>query len=364
MKFFFYQNILSLHQSAFIRELSLTNEVYLFVEEKLSVERRHQGWSIPDFGNTNIIVNPTKKELLNAVQMPNSIHIVSTFEAYDISKSIFSLSRKYNFKLGVMTESFNFFGIRGFIRKLYYKFMRIKWNRRVDFILAIGSLARDCFSEAGFDNNKIFDWAYFTENKLQNEVKKRYEISSKPRLIFVGSIDRSKNILRILDLVVENILDNIEEFIIIGKGPLESRLQYYTERYHKIKFLRTLKNTDVINHIGKSDILILPSLYDGWGAVINESLTVGTPVICSDRCGGKILIGNKSGRVFSIKNDDFIEQYNDLKNNMVDLSREAIKEFVSQNLSGFAGSNYLIKIIDSVYNGSIRPIAPWIKNKL
>ena len=41
-----------------------------------------------------------------------------------------------------------------------------------------------------------------------------------------------------------------------------------------------------------ADVLVLPSRFDGWGAVVNEALMVGTPVICSDRCGASDVIEN------------------------------------------------------------------------
>src|SRR5437870_11248743 len=39
-----------------------------------------------------------------------------------------------------------------------------------------------------------------------------------------------------------------------------------------------------------ADLLVLPSRYDGWGAVINEALMSGIPAICSDNCGAADLV--------------------------------------------------------------------------
>jgi glycosyltransferase involved in cell wall biosynthesis len=36
---------------------------------------------------------------------------------------------------------------------------------------------------------------------------------------------------------------------------------------------------------GLADALVLPSLSEPWGLVVNESLAAGTPVIVSQRCG-------------------------------------------------------------------------------
>lgn len=41
--------------------------------------------------------------------------------------------------------------------------------------------------------------------------------------------------------------------------------------------------------LSNQDILILPSIYDGWGAVVNEALQSGLYVISSNQCGAKDL---------------------------------------------------------------------------
>jgi glycosyltransferase involved in cell wall biosynthesis len=54
---------------------------------------------------------------------------------------------------------------------------------------------------------------------------------------------------------------------------------------------------------------VLPSRFDGWGAVVNEALMVGTPVICSDRCGASDVIENgRNGYVFEADNADALLQ--------------------------------------------------------
>jgi glycosyltransferase involved in cell wall biosynthesis len=40
------------------------------------------------------------------------------------------------------------------------------------------------------------------------------------------------------------------------------------------------------------DVLIFPSLYDGFGLVITEAMSQGTPVIATDRSAGPDLIKN------------------------------------------------------------------------
>lgn len=38
-------------------------------------------------------------------------------------------------------------------------------------------------------------------------------------------------------------------------------------------------------HFARADVFVLPSLYDGWGVVVNQAIGAGLPVICSDAVG-------------------------------------------------------------------------------
>ena len=45
-------------------------------------------------------------------------------------------------------------------------------------------------------------------------------------------------------------------------------------------------------------MFILPSRYDGWGAVINEAISVGLPVISSSETGASYSLVKNNGFVF------------------------------------------------------------------
>lgn len=66
-----------------------------------------------------------------------------------------------------------------------------------------------------------------------------------------------------------------------------------------MKFLGTRKQSEVPQSLSSRDVLVLPSIYDGWGAVVNEGLQQDLYVICSDQCGAKdLLVDPRCGCVF------------------------------------------------------------------
>jgi len=62
----------------------------------------------------------------------------------------------------------------------------------------------------------------------------------------------------------------------------------------RISFRGTLPNDRLRSAIAAADCAVLPSRFDGWGMLVNESLAVGTPIICTTACGSASLLNQIS----------------------------------------------------------------------
>ncbi|WPR71646.1 glycosyltransferase family 4 protein [Flavobacterium sp. NG2] len=358
MDYIFWQNILSIHQSAFIRNLSINNKVVLVVEESLNVERQKHGWLVPDFGNTKVIVSPQEVQIKELLAIKGAIHVFTGIDSFPLPASVFKIAIGLSLNIGVMLEPFNTLGIKGKLRFIKYKLLAIKYRSKIDFILAISDNAIDCYKKVGFNSDIIFDWIYFTENNTSFEKIKN--IRTKPKLLFVGSIDIRKNILPIVQDVLL-LADKIDSFEIIGIGPLENDLMNLIKNNKIIKYIGGVPNQDVNKYIFDADLLILPSIFDGWGAVVNEAVHVGTPVLVSENAGASCLIKPQIGRVFSNQKNNFKEVLNDY---LIELpidktKRMGIKSWADVSLSAKKGSDYFSRIMGHIYENQKRPIAPW-----
>lgn len=363
MKICFWQNIMSIHQSAFLRNLAENNVVTLVVEKKVSEDRLKHGWTIPHFGKTIVIIAPDNDCIQNLLNDSEYVHIFTGIQSFKLASEVFLLAVEKKLKIGVQLEPFNWLGIKGKLRFLKYLYLRFKYNNSINFILAIGLRGRDCFEKTGFDKNKIYDWGYFTEqkyNKCFSSIKNIERISILPKILFVGSIDARKNILNVLPIIKRN-QSQIDEFVIIGKGPLENELTSNIEG-SKIVYQGAVNNGDITTFMEKADLLILPSVFDGWGAVVNEALMVGTPVLVSNNCGASALISEKRGAIFSIDKKNLEEVLLNLLKILPydNIDREAIIKWSAESISGQVASEYFTEIIESVYHNSKKPIAPWL----
>lgn len=365
MEFVFWQNVVSIHQSTFLRNLSEDNEVYLVVEKEQSQERLSQGWKLPNTGRLNIITAPNKEVIGNLISVKkNAWHVFSGIYANELVFSALKLCLKKNIKLGLMFEPFNSQGWKGSLRFILNYWYCLRFRKNIHFILPTGNFACDQYKRVGYKSDKIFQWAYFTEvlekktfDSNKNNIEKKL-----PDLLYIGQLIPRKNITALIDVLVKH-TELFNSFTIIGSGIQEDVIKQKTLNHPKIKLLGNLLNEKVKDILSTVDLLILPSNFDGWGAVVNESLLAGTPVLASENCGSSVLLKGNRGQVFSLrKNNDLeVKLLACLQKGKInDDVRDEILDWSKKNISGSAASDYFIKIIGYLEGRSIhKPLAPW-----
>lgn len=357
--FIFWQNSLSIHQSAFLRNLADSNSVILVVEKQIDSHRLGHGWNIPDFGNVQVFVEPNNSQIDLFLDTPNAIHIFSGIQSFYMPREVFRIAVKKRLMIGVIAEPYNWLGFKGKLRYLKYLKLRMRYAKHIHLILVTGFRGRWCFEVTGFRKEIIYDWAYFTETPIVSIRQNDLNCFS---LLFIGSIDKRKNILHLVSVCKK--LKIIDHFQIIGVGPLENELQTVLENT-QCKYWGQMPNKDIHVKLESTDLLILPSVFDGWGAVVNEALMCGVPVVVSENCGSSALVNGDRGRVFSLKGNhleevlmDFVKQ---LPYGME--KRQEIRNWALANISGEMAARYFTRIIEHVTGKSVdRPVAPWIKN--
>jgi glycosyltransferase involved in cell wall biosynthesis len=356
MTFIFWQSTFCILHSAFLRNLAETYNVILVSETEITPMRIKHGFYIPDFGKVQVIVSPNEDDISQMFKL-DAIHIVSGVQAFKLSNRAFDIAVKKNLTVGIFSEPFNWMGVKGKLRFLKYWLFRVRYDKHINFIITTGKRGRWCFESVGFNKSVIYDWAYFTET---HPVAIHENQTQNPKLLFIGSIDVRKNILRLISACKK--LGCIDNLTIVGTGPLENQLQQAI-KHTNCNYLGKVPNREIHKIIANSDVLILPSIYDGWGAVVNEALMCGTPVIASNNCGSSILLQGIRGRVFSIEKDNLEEVLHDFMNVLpYDINkREEIKGWAVQNISGETAAKYFNEIIQHVFGKSFnRPVAPWL----
>lgn len=143
----------------------------------------------------------------------------------------------------------------------------------------------------------------------------------------------------------------IGQFTIVGDGVFRRRFEKIASQYDNIVMTGVLDNVTTKTLMAAHDYLVLPSKYDGWGAVVNEALSSGIRVICSDSCGAEVLIdGEMRGESYS--QQDLIKGLCKWLGTgpLSESSRKEIRRWAYEHISGDTASRYFTSFFATSYN--------------
>jgi glycosyltransferase involved in cell wall biosynthesis len=116
------------------------------------------------------------------------------------------------------------------------------------------------------------------------DIRNYEQIKGRPlRILFVGGLSQRKGIATLLDAV--DGLGKEIELTIVGRKIAED-CEPLNIALKKHIWIDTLAHAEVLSLMRKSDILVLPTLVEGFGLVITEAMSQGTPVITTERGAG------------------------------------------------------------------------------
>ncbi len=174
--------------------------------------------------------------------------------------------------------------------------------RDAGFGLATGSKAKEYLMAFGLKTENIYyfpnapeiEYVSSKTREFENntasvrDLKKRYPLSDN-FVLFVGRMLPMKQPSDLIDawLRVPAKIRESYDLVFCGSGPLSMDLLRHSaaQSMTRVKFLGDVSYEDVIRIMTLSRVLVLPSIYEPWGAVVNEALSTGTPAICSDAVG-------------------------------------------------------------------------------
>ena len=160
--------------------------------------------------------------------------------------------------------------------------------------------------------NRVWQWGYFTERPsvVRNFTESPADVVS---ILWVGRMVKYKRV----DLLI-NALHRLKSegklfrLTLVGEGPERERLQRLSDKLLGKEYCTIqdfIPSEEVTALMAKNDVYVLPSnAYEGWGAVVNEAMSVGCAVVVSDKTGAGVSLINhgvngllfKSGSVDSL----------------------------------------------------------------
>ena len=354
----FWLNVPSNHQTLFLEALNQDERVDLQVRyfDKPNEDRLKMGWrdekSLHEY---ELYVDSVDGAIASLKDWKERIHIVIGY-SYPFNRELIPLLIKNKVKWIHWSERY---GV-GLAKKLNYSvglfkllrplFLLTKrpYGRVVDKYalgcFAQGDLARKDFVKMGIRNDKIEDLYYITvpldANDQQVELLK--DFSYEHKFLYVGRLNKRKGIEDLL--IAFSTLSDADNWglVLVGNDEENGYYQKVSKKIgieKRVLFAGGVNSDEVSSFFGASDVFVLPSRFDGWGAVVSEAASVGLPIIASDQTGASFhLVKNgKNGYIVGAGNTNELavamQNYVSDRELLVrhgNLSEELFKDFSSE----------------------------------
>ncbi len=194
-------------------------------------------------------------------------------------------------------------------KKIYDGYTRYK-NAPL-YVLGASSYTASDLALCGFDRRKCFRFGYFPAVILQDVdalfLQKRR--NSVPEILYAGRLLSLKRVMDTVRAVHALKTEGVPvHFTVIGEGEAESEIRAYIEKHSLSDVINLLPFTTpekVREAMDAADIFVFSSnFYEGWGAVVNESMNSACATVVSHAVGSAaFLIENgKNGEVYPMGN--------------------------------------------------------------
>jgi len=378
-------NIPSHHQMNFFDALQQRSQIDIQVRyyDKIPQTRKKLGWNeIDDLPEYQYSVNGYKvnQALDTLPDWLESIHIIPGF-SHPFLKELLSVLIKKKVKWihwsersgKPFTKLLNYnYAIVNLLLPLYhnlkgYRKYAFKINKYALGAFAISSLGRADFMKWGVNDKKIKILNY-SLSPLAKEGKIDISLITEEKdekfFIYIGSLTKHKGIEELIKAYAALKRRKGWMLILVGNDHSKGAYKKLVDRLglkNKILFTGAVNINSINGYLNSSDVFVLPTLFDGWGAVLNEAASLKKPLISTDQCGAAyhLIKDNKNGFMvkaksvielqlamqFYIDNPTFIkvhgkESFNIFKNCTPELNaqlfEESMNEFASRIKSNIA----------------------------
>lgn len=243
------------------------------------------------------------------------------------------------------------------LKLFWHRHFKFRKNKNL-YLLCANAYGASDFNFFGLYKNKIYKWGYFLEtNKYDiDKLIESKEENEKTEIIWVARFISWKHPEVVLKLA-KNLKKKNYNFIIrmLGTGKLEEKIKKQVKEQELedvIEIVGQVPSDEVKEYMEKANIFIGTSdSWEGWGAVINESMNTGCAIVANKKMGSVpfLIKDGESGLWYSSYNDfeNKVEKLINDKELRKKLGKNAYKYITEEWTSSMAAEN-LIKLFESI----------------
>lgn len=253
---------------------------------------------------------------------------------------------------------------------------KLRWNlvgKKCSGTMTPGNFGFRYMNAWGFPSRKIYnsylshDCVAFTKYFISKDaigdrikIRKSLGVQEGDLLLLCNSrlmdIKRIEDLQQAIEFLPEEVCDRLV-VCLLGDGPYKEPLTILKEqKVVRFNWVPSVEYKEVKKYFNASDFMVLPSERDIWGLVVNESLSLGKPVICTDVIGAsEMVVNGENGFKIPPRSPEILADC--IKSLVLDtelrerLSKNALKINEKWNSNLFLDE--LKKMIYSTLNGTI-----------
>lgn len=164
-----------------------------------------------------------------------------------------------------------------------------RWIARLaDGFIVNGADGRAYLASLGVSASDVLVLPFAVDRRFETPARPPREPGDARHLLYVGDVTRRKNLasfLKVASRLLTQHPDHQLHVHVVGDGPeREAIASIPAPRNLRILMHGAMPYERLPEVYRQAEALVLPSLYDTWGLVVNEALASGLPVLGSTRC--------------------------------------------------------------------------------
>jgi len=282
--------------------------IVVFLAEKCPISR---GWDpYPRKYHYPKIILTSKRTLLNIIKnIAFMAKIILSYDPHVIivgghteveMKLVLVLSKILGKKCIYWTESNEVYeSTLKFVNKNFSKLFRIMATKIADAVIVPGKLSyiseRKMTEKVFIVPNSIDEEVWLNSRRSRSSMDKHISFTidmlkrfrgNSTIFIYVGRLNREKGIIPLIAAFMKILNERRDSFLVlIGDGPLKAAIKNIIEKKgltDNIVLMGSISDLGMLSEFYKlADVVILPTLRDVWGFVINEAALLGNVIISS-----------------------------------------------------------------------------------
>lgn len=263
---------------------------------------------------------------------------------------------KSNVRLLILSEPFNPINSKRelFLRKAWSLLLRQLYHNINFYCIGGSDVKKYYYDDLLFRKSVYYNFGYFPQVRFTDPI---YKMKGETLIIgYLGQLIYRKGVDKLLILIdqLKNRPNLDFEFLIAGDGSMKKKIIDEIRGDNRFKYIGLIsERTNVESFLEGIDILLVPSHFDGWGAVVNEGVAKCCAIVSNYNVYAyrfiSGLLGEKSENQcdvveVTIELINNVDKLNDLKEKMYSIHKCIDPISVAQEFAKSLNLNYKSKV--------------------